>query len=176
MYLLKDFNQEKNSFLLHFLTTVTLSFIFVLNACALTKSEVKNLKKDNLIPVLDRSADLAGPDLDNNGIRDDIDAYINKTYTNEKECKAAQQFARYMQQAILVDPNDEDEINRVDLMSSRSINCIFRTFNDSPNGWRLFSEIKAMTTSTEKRLKAYLEYDKALDGSTSSLPKGDTCE
>jgi len=172
MYLLKAFNQETNSFLLHFLTTVTLSFIFVLNACALTKSEVKNLKKDNLIPVLGRSADLAGPDLDNNGIRDDIDAYINKTYTNEKERKAAQQFARAMQHIILVDVNDEDAVNEASLLSNYAINCIGDTFNT----WKTLDEIKAMTTSTEKRLNAYLNYNSARDGSTSSLPKGDTCE
>jgi len=50
------------------------------------------------------------------------------------------------------------------------------SINLKEKGTRAGDEIVAMTTSTEKRLKAYLDYNSALDGNTWGLPKGDTCE
>ena len=37
-------------------------------------------------------------------------------------------------------------------------------------------ELEGVTTNTKARLLAYLAYNKALDGTSSSLPVGDTCE
>jgi hypothetical protein len=38
--------------------------------------QIKALEDSGQLPKLDRSSDIRGPDADNNGIRDDIDAWI----------------------------------------------------------------------------------------------------
>jgi len=81
-------SQEQGSLLMHSLVVALIGAIILFGTYTLVKYKgilhsasykVKHLEQSGLIPVLDRSADLAGPDLDNNGIRDDIDAYINKS-------------------------------------------------------------------------------------------------
>ena len=39
-------------------------------------------------PTLDRSSDIAGPDINKNGVRDDIEAWVNLQPVNEGQRKA----------------------------------------------------------------------------------------
>ena len=125
----------------------------------------KNVKQD-------RTNTLRGIDSDNNGIRDDIDAYINTHYSKDREHAAVSQVARSFQKELLVDTSNMAQVREVDRESGRAINCLGDIFHSgSPS-----SEIKSLTTNTKKRLLQYLKYNKALDGTTWSVPEGDTCE
>lgn len=125
----------------------------------------KNVKQD-------RTNTLAGVDSDNNGIRDDIDAYINTHYSKPKEHDSVVQTARNLQQALLVNKADINKVREVARKSMRATNCEGDVFNlgDPSN------EIESLTTNTKARLLEYLRYSKALDGTAMSWPEGDTCE
>ena len=58
---------------------ISLLPIFLLIACGNDSSEP---------PSLDRTDTIGGVDADKNGIRDDIDTYIKKTYPNYEQKKA----------------------------------------------------------------------------------------
>lgn len=162
---------------------ISLSLVCTLCACnldSLSSSEkITYLEETGALPTLDRSDDLAGPDENNNGVRDDIEAYIEKEYSDPQQRAAAMQIARAAQKSVLVDVNDKDAVRQVVREKSRAINCTFTVFNhaeDDKNPAIVSREIHDMTKNTKSRLLAYMEYNSALDGMSWSLPEGDTCE
>lgn len=161
---------------------ISLSLVCALCACNLDSlsppEKITYLEETGALPKLDRSDDLAGPDENNNGVRDDIEAYIEQEYSDPQQRAAAMQIARAAQKGVLVDASDKNAVRQVVRETSYAVRCTLNVFDiDAGKNPALVSrEIHDMTTNTKKRLLAYLEYDKALDGMSLSLPKGDTCE
>lgn len=136
------------------------------------------LEANGTIPKLDRSDSLAGPDLDGNGVRDDVDAWIKSKLTDPKQIAAAMQSAKAMQKAILVDLTNKVATRAVMALNDRATYCMLSVFPASANpaGYDFDSKIESLTTNTKPRLRAYLAYNKALDGTTSSAPTSSTCD
>jgi hypothetical protein len=112
-------------------------------------------------------------------VRDDIDAYLRQRFTNEDQHAAAIQMAKAMQSAVLAGGSNPDASANADNKINNAIHCLYSRFKGSTGDNHpaaVSDEIEAITTNTEKRLLSYLAYDKSLDGTTSSLPLGDTCE
>lgn len=123
--------------------------------------------------------DAQGPDINNNGIRDDIETYIATNYTSTTQRTAAEQFARVMQAAMLVDKADIAAAKAIALQGSKAVNCIYSRFDGNAGSKQpsaVVEELKSVSTNTKARLLAYLAYSKALDGTAGSIPEGDTCE
>jgi hypothetical protein len=53
--------------------------------------KIKALENSGVIPKLDRSSDIKGPDQNLNGVRDDIDAWIAALPITDKQKRAARQ-------------------------------------------------------------------------------------
>ena len=137
------------------------------------------LETTGTIPTLDRSDTLAGPDTNNNGVRDDIDAYIQNTFQDPLERAAVTQSARSMQSAIVVDASDPDATQAVSRSMTRSVHCMFSRFSGNQgerSPMAIDDKIEAMTANTKARMKAYLAYNQSRNGTTSSIPTGDTCD
>jgi hypothetical protein len=130
------------------------------------------------LPTLDRSASLAGPDVDRNGVRDDVDAYIKKNYTDPKEVAAVMQMAKGMQAAVLVDPKDKAATTLVSDNLDRGIQCAIDSFVDHAKASQAMRAIEAITPNTKRRLLAYLAYNHSQDGTVSEdfLPGTNTCD
>jgi hypothetical protein len=136
---------------------------------------IQELEDSGAIPKLERGNTLSGTDADRNGVRDDIDAYITKNYPQGAPRQAATQFAKVLQRALLVDLNDNAALKDLSIKMARACNCIYQKFPaDSRQG--VIEEIEAITSNTETRLNAYLAFNRALDGTTTAIPEGDTCE
>ena len=122
---------------------------------------------------------LVGDDVNNNGIRDDVDAYIAQHYPEPAQRKAAEQFARAMQLAITKGTISRDAARLVRRKSSEAISCLYDRF-DGTNGSKypaaVGKELTRITTNTKPRLKAYLAYNKTLSGTSWATPEGDNCE
>ena len=136
------------------------------------------LEKGEAIPKFDRTDDLAGPDLNRNGVRDDVDSYINKRYLSAPQRAAALQVARNIQKQLLVSKTDKPALRLVSLALSRAVHCLFSKFEGDAqfNTNVVAQEIESMTANTKARLLAYLAFSKAADGTTSTIPEGDTCD
>ncbi|MCP4355781.1 MAG: hypothetical protein GY793_09170 [Proteobacteria bacterium] len=122
---------------------------------------------------------IAGTDKNSNGVRDDIDHYINKTYSIKSQYAAAIQEARAFQEVLLVDKTNIDEVRKVNRKLSRAMSCTYMRFNGNNNSKHpaaVSTEIEDLTINTRKRKRAYREFSKALDGTAWSLPTGNTCE
>lgn len=143
------------------------------------KQEIQLLEDKGILPKLDRSSDVQGPDVNANGIRDDVETYIATNYTTTPQRAAAEQFARVVQTAMLVDTADSAAVKAESLKSSKAVHCIYTRFDGSLGTKQpaaVVQEIESISTSTKERLLAYLAFSKALDGTAGSLPRGDTCE
>lgn len=140
--------------------------------------KISSLENSGEIPKLERTNTIAGIDGDKNGIRDDIDIYIEKTYPSEEQQKAVKQFAKALQTSLLVDKEDIIAVKSVTNVSRRAISCIFEKVpnGNSPNGGSVVEEILGATTNTKQRLIEYMALDKALDGTVISSPKGEVCD
>lgn len=141
--------------------------------------QIAALEANGTLPKLDRSIGLAGPDTNANGIRDDVEAYIETSYTTPAQRAAVQQIAAVLQAALLVDTTNTVAVRSISSRSSRAVNCIYKNFNGK-NGSKqpaiVASEIESLTMNTKPRLLKYLAYSKALDGATMAMSEGNTCE
>lgn len=151
--------------------TISLLSICIFAVCINTHSSDIPLQ-------LDRTKTLQGVDADQNGIRDDIDRYIKKKYSLEKQQKAVSQYARSLQASLLVDKENRNAVKAVTNTKAKAISCIHEKIPKGrfPGGGSVVKEILSITTNTKLRLLAYVSLDKALDGSVISLPSGTVCE
>jgi uncharacterized lipoprotein NlpE involved in copper resistance len=154
--------------------------IFLLTGCNSDSSSSDKQTSNNELPELDRTDTLEGIDKNQNGIRDDIENYIVKNYSDEGQRKALFQYAKVLQEDLLVDVSDAIAVKKVGTKGSRAIHCVFLQFKNrdvsDQNPDIASGKIFSMTTNTKARLKAYLKFNKAMDGTAWALPKGDTCE
>ncbi|MDR2904925.1 MAG: hypothetical protein LBU73_03120, partial [Helicobacteraceae bacterium] len=132
--------------------------------------------------------DLAGPDVNNNGVRDDVENYIIKKYPDERQKRALLQFAKSLQKEILTDKNDEAAIRAAFESGLKAVSCMREVFppDIGENKSATHKEIDSITVNTRVRLKAYYDFAKALfnrklsfaviNDPTWRATKGDTCE
>lgn len=148
---------------------ISLLPIFLLTACGNDSSEPSKL---------DRTDTIGGVDADKNGIRDDIDIYIKKTYPIEEQQKAVIQYAKALQASLLVDKEDKVAVKALTNAKARAISCIFEKIpsEQSRINGSIVEEIVGITTNTKQRLLEYLALNKALDGTVISLPSADICD
>lgn len=137
------------------------------------------LEDAGIIPRLERNATLEGVDDNVNGVRDDIDQYIQTNYPKKEHVSSLTQMAISMQQTLLVDINDRIAVKKANQKVVEAINCIYSKFDrtvgeESPA--IASAKIESLTTNTKQRLLGYLAYNKALDGTSWATPDGDTCE
>ena len=125
------------------------------------------------------NVDLLGPDANHDGVRDDIEAYIDKAYTDQAHRNAALQAARAMQGVFVVDLDDPLAVRQVNRLLARADQCIYQVFRDAnatKPAAQVSSELEAMAVNTKQRLHRYLDFNKALDGAIWSQSRGDSCE
>lgn len=124
-------------------------------------------------PKLDRSQGIQGPDTDDNGIRDDIDDYVEIQYSNHNEMSAVAQAARANQAVLSVDLSDQTETRQVNRQISHATACVYRVFGSSEASATpaiVSRDLEALTFNTADRLNRYRAFNKALDGTSWSLP------
>jgi MFS superfamily sulfate permease-like transporter len=144
---------------------------------------IKQLEAEGKLPVLDTSDSVAGTDADKNGIRDDIDAYIEQQQYSPEIKAAVQQKAKSYQKVVTTDLLNQAAIDASRMSVQRSNKCMFDRFEASPLGADGFTDaslimdkLKAMTLNTKQRLTAWYEFDKKMDGQVFSQVQGEPCD
>lgn len=148
-----------------------------------TAQKIEQLEATGVLPKLDTSPSIAGPDANANGIRDDIDRYIElQNYPLEVK-PAVLQEARSYQQVITANLADPNSVEAAKLAGQRATRCLSRTLRQWPlsddgiaDVWKISDKIKALTLNTKARLLAWIEFDKKMDGQVFSSIKGEVCE
>lgn len=101
---------------------------------------------------------LLGIDIDNNGVRDDLQLWINKTYQSSaypSTNNALKQISRYYQ-LLLVNALDEEKAIPYYIKALESTQCL-RWIRS--NGFDVDKELSSQALNTPDRIKAYLKVD-----------------
>jgi hypothetical protein len=138
--------------------------------------QIAALERSGAYPALDRSSDIAGPDANGNGVRDDIEAWIKAQPVNEAQRKALIQDARATQRTLVVDLKDQAALQKTGEGLAASAKCGGDHFSNYADFTRMTGKIEAMTANTKERAMRYMQYNQARSGSSTTRPSGNTCE
>ncbi len=139
-------------------------------------TQIATLERSGVVPRLDRSTDIAGPDVNRNGVRDDIEAWIDSRPVSDIQRKALMQTARALQSTLLADLENEAALNEGGERSMAAAKCGGSRFVPATDFYRLAGKIEGMTANTRERAKRYMEYNIARSGTSVTSPTGDACE
>lgn len=140
------------------------------------KEQIAKLEKSGQVPTLDRTSSLLGIDANNNGVRDDIEAYINSLGFTPAQVRAAMQKAKILQQTLTVNTKDPAAVQQLGEKSMASTNCLGDTFTAPGQRSQVSQMLESYTMNTKTRVMQYLGYNSASSGSVTRLPDGDTCD
>lgn len=139
--------------------------------------KMKDLEDAGIFQKLDRTDTLGGIDANSDGIRDDIERFIEEQKITDKQKSALRFHAYALQKTLFVDLNDKAALRKLDNEDSRSLNCLHRVFpNEFDRVTRYTRLLEAYTMNTRSRTRQYINFNRAMSGSVLSLSKGDTCE
>lgn len=122
---------------------------------------------------------IRGADLNNNGIRDDIDAYIAKQSYSTAQLSAVARYARWIQSAVTFASVNREDARIIALEDGKAIDCIYEKFQfpDSPDKAATIAvKIESLTVNTPVRKKSYQKFNELISGMAFQLPQGNTCE
>ncbi len=127
--------------------------------------------------TLDRSSTLTGMDANRDGIRDDINKWLEAQAFTALQQKAVAQLARAFQELLLVDANDKAAARAAADKDSQAIGCVYLAFRpDSERPSKIASQIEALTANTKERAMQYIKYNAALGGMAFTLPDKPVCD
>lgn len=128
----------------------------------------------NKMEIVKNKNEIAGPDINGNGVRDDLDDYVDSLPDTESQKRALRQGFRTIREAILIDTADKNAVLDVMKKSAASVWCIYSQY-DSDAG-KKSDDVEKYSINTKARLKAYAAFNAAASGRSSVMPKGDGCE
>jgi len=142
------------------------------------RDELARLERLGVLPALDRGRDLRGPDVNDNGVRDDVEAYIDALPLTDAQRKAAMQTARVQQRSMLIDLTDRPTVVALGDASMAATKCMAIAFEGSATDWGgdLSLKIEAITANTPEQARRYIQYMRALSGTSTRYPRENTCE
>lgn len=113
-------------------------------------------------------SDIAGSDLNADGVRDDVEAFIRVTFPDPYEQSAVMQYAKH-EQAELLARDNPDESARL-AAEQRHFGCMGYVFEDIEYKWAAIEQIGAKTRDTLARRSAYDQYNRNIPGGGYGLP------
>ena len=133
--------------------------------------------------MLDRSDSLTGNDANKDGIRDDIEAFIDALEVTEPVRKALKQNAHYAQESLHHDWSAKNNANikkalAISHKHNKVLACKKFVGIDVDDNINTGNTIRALTNNTKARTMTYLAYNHLLDGSVSTSLKAEAqyCE
>lgn len=127
------------------------------------------------LPALDTSDDIAGPDTNSNGVRDDVDAYILSLPVTPSQVTRLQELAKYLQLAITVEPSTRQNPNEFAQKKALAQFCATTSFTDRKLARQYLQKIQAYTANTYERALKYNDYNHSRNGSVLTLPTASDC-
>jgi hypothetical protein len=125
------------------------------------------------MPPLDESPGLMGPDTNGNGVRDDIEAWIESLPYSADQKKALLQFASAEQQALM-HAGDPAKAKVAAKPINSAITCVMSRFEyEKASG--LISKISSYTANTLERATEYAKFQDLMSGSSIGEPEGESC-
>jgi len=136
------------------------------------------LDQNGSLPILNRDNTVAGPDVNTNGVRDDIDAYIASLLGTVAQKSALRQASSAFTAATITNIVDQVAVRNAAQQMANAVSCIYSQYATSGNGTIASEKIDLMeklTINTKVRFLAYESFNTAMSGKTMKLPQGAGC-
>jgi hypothetical protein len=140
------------------------------------EADFKNLERTNQLPLPDQSDTLSGFDLNQDGVRDDIERLIEMQPISLKQKELLTEKAKWLQEVMALDLSDQQSVNRQGEKSSLNAVCLMHGFEDTSAAAKYSRLITSQTMSTFERIQKYEAYNASRDGSVSRLPNTSKCQ
>ncbi len=126
-------------------------------------------------PTLDRSATVAGPDTNANGLRDDIDRYIDAKTDTAAQKQSLRMTSKAMALAMSSDVANPTALRTATDNLNMAVACIWKNY-PADTADKMVSDMRKVTVNTRVRYDAYTKYNAAVAGAVIKLPKEVVCE
>lgn len=126
------------------------------------------------IPMLDRGDTLVGTDRNSNGVRDDIEDYINSLPDTVSQKNALRQTGMAFAAVLSTNVGNSADLRANSAKLSNASSCLFSLYPSALANKRA-REMEKFHINTKQRFDAYDAYNRALSGSTSASPMGSGC-
>lgn len=128
--------------------------------------------------VISRAPDLDDPlegyDIDQNGIRDDVDAWIAEKTLPPAAEEALQEYAEALSGVFTLDTTVSQDVDDFNRLAAKSMTCLVDTLGQP--AYQLFDQLETLLFNTPERARTLDQLSAASSGSVISLPRGDACE
>jgi hypothetical protein len=142
------------------------------SAPATVAEALKMADQRGTYPPLNRDTSIAGPDANNNGVRDDIDAYIASLPDSAAQKAALAQESAALTHAMSIDTTDPNALADALKRIANAATCVqtryYLSTAKSP-------DMEKLTINTKVRFMAYEAFNTAASGHSFVLPQGDGC-
>ena len=146
------------------------------NTSKITAAEaIQVADKSGVYPQLNRDTSIAGPDSNNNGVRDDIDAYIDSLPDTNEQKAALRQASASITHTMIIDPSDQNALANALKQIANAVSCLNARYKTSTIAGLKSSTMEKLTVNTKERFMAYENFNSAASGHTFRLPSGDGC-
>jgi len=123
-------------------------------------------------PSQESDKTVAGADVNNNGLRDDIEIWIARKYPNSAKARAAAaQLALVLQKKVASKNLTKESAYEIGKEVATAIQCFRNAITDHP----ALKDLMAVQYNTRARVNAYGDFHSVMGGRAFRMPKGDTC-
>ncbi len=140
-------------------------------------SAILQAESTGAVPALNHDNTVLGPDVNGNGIRDDIDIYIAAQPDSTTQKAALSQMAAALQASLVVDTTNSAALFAVTTKIDKGIDCLYSVYSEA--AYQKVNDFQKITVDTMTRLHAYEKYNQAMSGSTGGLvtkaSEGNSC-
>lgn len=133
--------------------------------------KVAELEASGVLPKLDTSNSIAGPDTNRNGIRDDIDKILTERGLSTGTKHAADRLAKSLQGILVVDLSNETALLGARVELATATKCLFNTMVAESgvdagvdSAAKLAGQLEQLTANTKLRAKSLIEFSKSVSG------------
>lgn len=121
-------------------------------------------------------AELLGKDDNKDGIRDEVEAYIETLEMSDLQRESARYTAKVLQDTVLIDLTDDAALQKSSEQLMGSIGCMALRFSSPDDTESLIESLDVETFNTPERFDAYMNYNAAQDGSIAPEVTGNPCD
>ena len=118
---------------------------------------------------------VSGIDANSNGIRDDIDRFIESLPVTTEQKNHLSAYAFYIQLTMVITPLTREKSDELAKKKAQAQICAMNALSNRKQGREYIRQIETNSINTYQRKQAYDAYNKSRNGTELRLPSAENC-
>lgn len=136
---------------------------------------IARLEAAGTTPALDHGDTLAGTDANTNGVRDDVDRYIDAKADSSEQKASLRMMSKALGTAMSATATDAASLRTATDQLNNAVACVWKRYPASTADAQV-QDMRKVTVNTRQRYDAYMAFNAAMAGSVVKLPKEVRCD